>query len=100
MLRPTMRNKLPLALLLAAFFAYSVWVIAAQGYFGFLTLAWREPWGMQMFLDLCIALGFVTAQLVPDARRRGMNPWPLVAGTIALGSIAPLFYLLVRRPLR
>ncbi|MBK8235725.1 MAG: hypothetical protein IPK74_09235 [Deltaproteobacteria bacterium] len=95
-----MRNKLPLTLLLVAFFAYSTWVIAAQGYFGFLTLAWREPWGTQMFLDLIIALGLVTTQLVPDARRRGMNPWPFVLGTVALGSIAPLAYLLVRRPLR
>lgn len=53
-----------------------------------------------MFLDLIIALGLVTTQLVPDARRRGMNPWPFVLGTVALGSIAPLAYLLVRRPLR
>jgi len=31
--------------------------------------------------------------MVVDARRRGVTAWPWVVATIALGSIAPLAYL-------
>lgn len=81
---------------LTVFFAFSSWVIAQEGYFGFLTLAAREPWGAQILIDLALALVFVTGWLIRDARARGMNPWPYVIATPFVGTMAPLLYLVVR----
>jgi hypothetical protein len=78
------------------FLAFSFWVALVDGPVGFLSLAGREPWGMQMLLDLTIALIFVTGWMITDARRRAITVWPFVVMTIALGSIGPLSYLLVR----
>src|SRR5215831_1506486 len=46
------------AVLLAGFGAFSIWVVATRGYAGFLELAGRERWALQMLLDLVIALSF------------------------------------------
>jgi protein-S-isoprenylcysteine O-methyltransferase Ste14 len=82
--------------LLLGFTAYSLMVVAGHGYTGFLELAAREPWGMQILLDLTIALGLFTFWLVPDAKARGIAPWPYVVGIVALGSIGALAYLVHR----
>lgn len=87
-----------LLVVLAAFGAYSVHVVLAHGYFGFLAVAAREPWGMQMLLDLTIAVTLFTCWMIPDARRRGIAWWPYLAACVALGSIGALAYL-VRRAL-
>ncbi len=93
------RNQLAIALtVLVAFGAFSTWVVAGHGYTGFLSLAAREPWALQMLLDLVIACSFGLGWLVPDARKRGITAWPFIAMTIALGSIGLLAYV-VRRGL-
>jgi len=33
--------------------------------------------------------------IIPEAKRRGINPWPYVAITVCLGSFGPLFYLAI-----
>ncbi|HMR05841.1 MAG TPA: DUF2834 domain-containing protein [Polyangiaceae bacterium] len=81
---------------LGVFGIFSGWVVMQKGYFGFLTLALQEPWGGQLFIDLCIALVFVTGWLIRDAKARGINPWPYVIATPFVGSMAPLLYLVVR----
>jgi hypothetical protein len=86
------------AVVLAAFGAYSLWVVAGHGYTGFLSLAAREPWAMQMLLDLVIACSFGIGWMVHDARKRGITTWPFVITTLALGSIGLLAYV-VRRGL-
>ena len=86
------------ALVLAAFGAFSIWVVAAHGYFGFLSLAHREPWALQMLLDLVIASSFAIGWMHHDAKKRGIKTWPYVVMTIALGSIGVLVYV-VRRGL-
>jgi hypothetical protein len=83
-------------LVLAAFGAYSLWVVAGYGYTGFLSLAAREPWAMQMLLDLVIACSFGIGWMVHDARKRSISPWPFIVTTLALGSIGLLAYV-VRR---
>jgi hypothetical protein len=88
--------RLPLSILLVAFTAFSLWVCATRGYFGFLRLASHDRWALQMLLDLTIALVLGTSWLVKDARRRGITAWPYVVATIALGSIAILAYLIRR----
>jgi hypothetical protein len=84
------------ALVLAAFGAFSIWVVADYGYTGFLSLAAREPWGLQMLLDLVIACSFGIGWMVHDARKRDIKTWPYIVATLALGSIGLLAYL-VRR---
>ncbi len=90
------RKALVPAIVLTLFVAFSSWVVAQEGYFGFVTLAVTEPWGGQIFLDLCIALVLVSGWLIRDARSRGINPWPYVLTIPLLGSIPPLAYLVVR----
>jgi len=95
-----MKSKLLLALVvLAGFGAYSVWVVAGHGYTGFLALAVREPWAMQMLLDLVIACSFAIGWMVHDARKHGIATWPYVIMIVLLGSIGLLAYV-VRRELR
>lgn len=85
------------ALLLLVFGAYSALVVAQHGYFGFLALL-REPWGPQVLIDLALAVGLFVSWMVPDARRRGISPWPYLGLCLTLGSLGALSYL-VRRAL-
>lgn len=89
-----MRLFVPLAVLVP-FTAFSLYVVAEHGPLGFLPLH-REGWGLQIFLDLVIALLIGLTWMVPEARTRGINPWPYVVGTFLLGSISVLGYLVHR----
>jgi hypothetical protein len=95
-----MNRKLILPLLvLLPFTAFSVWVSATQGYTGFLSLAGREPWALQMLLDLSISLFLFASWMRRDARERGLPFAPYVVLCVLLGSIGALAYL-VHRALR
>lgn len=86
-------------LLLAVFVPFAIFstsVIAAEGFVALFQLALRERWGMQMLLDLGIFYVAFCAWLVPDARARGITPWPYVAATLTLGALGALPYLLHR----
>jgi hypothetical protein len=78
--------------LLAVFGAFSTWVVATQGYFGFLEVAGRDRWALQMLLDLVIALSFAVGWMRSDAKKRGIAIWPFVIATVLLGSIGILAY--------
>lgn len=78
------------------FFGYSSWVVVRYGYFGFLTLAFHEPWAMQMLLDLVIALFLVSTWMRRDARERGIPVTPYLVLVAVLGSIGALAYLVHR----
>ena len=80
------------ALVLAVFGAFSTWVVVTQGYFGFVELARREWWGLQMLLDLVIALVVSIGWMNGDARKRGIATWPYIVATVLLGSIGVLAY--------
>jgi hypothetical protein len=90
------RTALIAGVILAMFTAYSLWVVAGHGYFGFLALAQREPWGMQLLLDLVIACSFGVGWMHADARKRGVASWPYVPVVVAFGSIGLLAYVVVR----
>ncbi|AKU98308.1 hypothetical protein AKJ09_04972 [Labilithrix luteola] len=81
---------------LVPFFGYSSWVIVHHGYFGFLTLAYREPWAMQMLLDLVIALTLVASWMRRDARERAIRVTPYIVLLPFVGSISALAYLVHR----
>lgn len=88
-----------LLLVLAAlvpFLVFSVYVVETEGYFGFITLALRERWGMQMLIDLGISLFLFGTWMRRDARERGIAAWPYLALCVAFGSIGALGYLVHR----
>ena len=91
-------QTLAAAAILAGFGAFSLWVVYGHGYTGFLTLAGREPWALQMLLDLVIGLSFAVGWMRGDAKRRGLTVWPYIVVTLFLGSIGVLAYV-VRRGL-
>jgi hypothetical protein len=83
--------------ILIPFTIYSLWVVAGFGYTGFLSLAAREPWGMQMLLDLVIACSFATGWMFADAKKHALpKPWPFLITTLFLGSIGLLSYAIYR----
>ena len=81
---------------LAVFGAFSGWVVVTHGYLGFIDVARREPWALQMLIDLAIACLVAIGWMIGDARRRHITVWPFVAVTLVAGSIGLLAYL-VRR---
>ncbi|MEO7097559.1 MAG: hypothetical protein ABI175_30135 [Polyangiales bacterium] len=92
----TIRSALVALGLLVPFTAYSLWVVGGYGYTGFLTLAGRDPWAMQMLLDLVLACSFGIGWMHADAKRRGLASWPFVPVILLFGSIGLLGYVVVR----
>ena len=90
-----MKKLLPL-LVLVPFTIWSTLVGIEHGPLGFLTVAAREPWALQMLIDLGIAATIASLYVVRDAKKNGINPLPYVLVTVALGSIGLLAYF-VRR---
>lgn len=84
------------ALVLLVFGGFSVNVVLQQGVMGVVDLVRREPWGMQLLIDLAISLFLASLWLKPDAERRGLSPWPWLIGSVFVGSISPLAYVVYR----
>ncbi len=89
-------RALAAGVVLAVFAAYSLWVIAGHGVLGFVTLALREPWAMQLLVDLAIACTFAVGWMAHDARKHGIVLWPFVVATVLVGSIGLLGYVVWR----
>ena len=90
------RNALILAVVLADFVALTVWALAKVGYIGLFQFQLTSPAGIQVIVDLVLALSLVMLWMVRDARERGATVLPFLVLTLTLGSIGPLLYLLVR----
>ena len=84
------------ALVLCDFAVLSAWAVSQVGYVGTFEHAFASPGGIQLFVGLCVALGFVAIWMVRDARRSGVSPMPYLLLTVALGSVGPLVYFVVR----
>ena len=68
-----MNRRLAILLaILVVFTVYSVGVVAAEGYTGFIPLALSEAWAGQILVDLVIALGLFLTWMRRDARERGI----------------------------
>lgn len=87
--------KVALALVFAAFGAYSLYVIAELGYLGLWQALLSNLAGWQVVLDLLIASALLLGFLWRDAQRSGRRFWPYVLLTLAAGSFGPLLYLLL-----
>jgi len=89
-------KKWILWMVLIDFSAFSAWVMWEVGYFGIWEAGMASPGSWQILIDLIIAGGLICSWIVMDARKRGVNPWPWVATTFALGTLVPLTYLVWR----
>ena len=93
-----MRTVLVIVTLLFTLFTLAV--VAHTGFVGFYEQLLSTPAGWQVLADIVISLSLVLAWMWTDAKRNGRAWWPWAALTLALGSIGPLLYLLLRRPQR
>ncbi|MEM6730850.1 MAG: hypothetical protein AAF658_04805 [Myxococcota bacterium] len=78
------------------FTAFSFWVIAGQGVVGLIDVVGREPWALQLLIDLVIGCSMVLGYAWADARQRGIIFWPFALGTLFLGTISLLAYYVAR----
>lgn len=91
----TPRKILLLAVLLP-FTAFSAWVVMEYSYLEIFTDHFVKPTGMQVIIDLVIAVGLAMLWMIADARKRGITVWPFLLVSLTLGSIGPLSYLVWR----
>ncbi len=74
-----------------AFTAYTVWVMAGNGVMGFVSLAGREPWGLQLLIDLLVMLAlFAALGSGKTPGKHGLAVWPWVAATMVMGLMGAL----------
>ena len=86
-----MSRRLFAAVVLIPFLALTGWALLNGGFMGIINV-YQTPGGLQVLVDLVIALLLLMTFLVPHAREHGRNPWVWVGLTLCLGSIAPLLY--------
>ncbi len=89
-----MKRILLLAFVIAAFGALTAAALADVGHLGILLPQFQSSGGLQVIVDLIIALALAIVWMLADARRHGRNPWPWVLLTLVAGSFGPLGYLL------
>lgn len=75
-----------------AFLAYSVWVMVTDGPFGFVAEHTRNPWGVQIGIDLVASVAVGLCFAVVKARKAGVRPVPWVVLTVLTGSIGLLAF--------
>lgn len=89
-------RKYLLWVLLLGFTAFSTWVMWDVGYFGIWHAGFESSGSLQILIDLAIGCFLICSWIIGDARARGINPVPWIVATLAMGTIAPLAYLLIR----
>jgi hypothetical protein len=80
------------ALLSLLFAALSLRAVITEGPLGFWPEHVRNRWGNQIWLDLLLAVSSAWFLAAPEARRRGMRPWPWLVFIVATGSIGLLAF--------
>ncbi len=78
------------------FLVLTVYAVSQVGYWGIVDYHRHSPAGWQVFADLVVALILLLTWLIPEAKSKGINPWPWVVATLFLGSIGPLGYLIYK----
>ncbi len=84
-----------LAAVLLDFVALTVWAILNTSWVAFIELV-SSPMGIQVCVDLTVALIFSSVWIYRDAKARGVNPVPWLVLTWTTGSPGPLAYALSR----
>jgi hypothetical protein len=81
------------ALFAVGFLAYSLVPIVQEGPVGFVASHTANHWGVQVWLDLVLALCLALFLAAPRARQAGMNPVPWLVLVLCSGSIGLLAFL-------
>lgn len=89
------RKTVLLCVLFAVHGAVTLRAMQEMGYAQLFAFAFSTWPAAQIFSDLTVSILLVTSWMLADARKTGRNAWPHVAATVAVGSFAPLTYLLV-----
>src|SRR5690349_10722154 len=89
-------KKIVPLVLLVGFSALTLETVIKDGYTEWLRLALTHTSAGLLLVDLTIALSLVLAWMIKDARERNATVWPFAILTVALGSVGPLAYLVVR----
>ena len=79
------------------FLLLTIYAVSQVGYVGIFDYHRHSPAGWQVFADLVVALLLLLTFMIPDAKERGMNPWPWVVATFLMGSLGPIAYFIFRR---
>ncbi|MCA9519605.1 MAG: hypothetical protein KC609_01470 [Myxococcales bacterium] len=90
------RRQWLLLLVLLDFVAITVWAFVTQDVVGYVRTLGGNPWGIQILLDLSIAITCASVWVYRDARERGLNPIGYIASMLVLGTIGLLVYLIRR----
>ena len=83
-----------------AFAALTAVAVQQHGLTGILTYQLANTAGLQVLVDLAIALGLFIFWMWQDAKTKCISPWPWLVVTLLIGSFGPLFYLLYRQTKR
>lgn len=93
-------RRIILVVVLIAFLALTVVAAWQHGYVGVFAFQFQNLAGIQVLLDLVIALSIFLVWMWQDAKNAGRNPWPWLLLTLVTGSIGALAYLLVYKSSR
>jgi len=93
-------RRIILVVTLIAFLVLTTMAVLQHGYVGIFSQQFQSYGGMQVLVDLVIALVLFLIWMWNDAKSSGRNPLPWLLLTLATGSIGALIYLLVYKSAR
>lgn len=88
-------RRIALIVTLIAFLVLTTLAVLQHGYVGIFTQQFQSFGGLQVLIDLGIALSLFLVWMWNDAKTAGRNPLPWLVLILATGSIGALIYLLV-----
>jgi hypothetical protein len=86
-----------LGVTLVLFGALTAVALGHHGFRGIFQTIFQSWAGVQVFVDLAIALSLVLLWMWRDAEANGRKVWPWIVITLVAGSFGPLLYLLTRK---
>jgi hypothetical protein len=93
-------RRIVLIVTLIAFLVLTTIAVLQHGFLGIFTQQFQSFGGVQVLVDLVIALSIFLVWMWNDAKIAGRNPLPWLLLTLATGSIGALIYLLVYKSAR
>ena len=89
-------KKMVLWITLILFSLITLFAVMEYGVVGIIQYQLANWAGVQVLVDLIIALAFFLVWMWQDAKKRGISPWPWLILTLLIGSFGPLIYFIVR----
>ncbi len=90
-------QRMLLGITLVLFGALTAVALGHHGYRGIFDAIFQSWAGIQVLVDLAIALTLVLVWMWRDAKALRRNVWPYVLITLTAGVFGPLLYLLTRK---